>query len=69
MIASTAVSSYRSPFDARLGLREKVLKHTEARWWIEHRDEKPSVVVRARCAELLDVYRLAFAPLSETPRS
>ena len=49
-------------------LREWVLEHADARWWIDNRDKKPSIVIRARYAELIDVYKLAFAPLSTGTR-
>lgn len=53
---------------ARQRLREWIAAHTEARWWIDNRDKKPSTVVRARYAELIEVYRIAFSPLSPAPR-
>lgn len=36
--------------------REWLLSHTDANWWIENRNYKPTTVNRARYAEVLDIY-------------
>lgn len=36
--------------------REWLLSHTDARWWIENRNYKPSTVKRARYAEIISIY-------------
>lgn len=36
--------------------KEWWLTHTEARWWIDNRDKKPTTAATARYAEIIDIY-------------
>lgn len=40
--------------------RDWMLTHTEARWWIDNRDKKPTTVNRARFAEVIEIYGSMF---------
>ena len=49
--------------------RDWMLTHTEARWWIDNRDKKPTTVVRGRYAEITKIYGEMFGEKKPVRRS
>lgn len=49
--------------------RDWMLTHTEARWWIDHRDKKPTTVQRARFAEVTAIYGSIFGERKQPRRA
>lgn len=42
--------------------KDWMLAHTEASWWIENRNYKPTTIQRGRYSELLEVYGSILGP-------
>lgn len=50
-----------------LGTKEWLLSHTDASWWIDNRDKKPSTVNRTRYAEVISIYGSIFGARKDIP--